>query len=131
MSLRTLLDLLGSYGVDAQGLDIDPGKLEALPVPSILVIDAHHCVVYEGMEPDGQHVRYFDPAGGRPRTYPVEEFRKHWTGAAVLFAPLPLSNLAFAATAGLAALGILLLFSAGRFLGRLRARRPAAVTVLG
>lgn len=129
VSLRTLLDLLGTYGVEARGLDIDPGRLETLPVPSMLVIDARHCVVYEGMEPDGQQVRYFDPAGGRPRSYPVDGFRKHWTGEAIVFDPLPLSNRAFARTAGLAALGMLLLAITGRSLGRRRARRPAPAAV--
>ncbi len=95
-NLQDLLNLLHAHGVSAQAIASDPPSLKNLPVPSILVVDDAHCIVFEGLEPDETRVRYFEPSVGKVRTVSCDEMQRHWTGEAIVFGPPALSGGRFA-----------------------------------
>lgn len=115
VSLQKLLDLLRSRGVSARALVGDRHRLEDVPVPAIVVVDQTHCVVYEGVEPGGQQVRFFEPASNQMRLVSRETFQRHWSGQVIVFEPPTLSPRAFTAVALLGMVGAVGLAFAGRW----------------
>jgi hypothetical protein len=102
-----LLGLFQSRGITAQALRGDPSRLETLPTLAILIIDDQHCIVYEGLDPENNMVRYFEPALGQIRSVPREEVQRHWSGEAIVL-QLPLLSLrAFGAVAFMGFAGII------------------------
>ena len=72
------------YGLSAEGYRRDPGRLFDLPFPMIIFWRFNHYLVLEGVR--GKNVFVVDPAEG-PRTLPMEEFDKGFTGICLAFAP--------------------------------------------
>jgi ABC-type bacteriocin/lantibiotic exporter with double-glycine peptidase domain len=83
-SAKTLLDAGRWYGLRARGVSLDVDQLEHLPPASVLHWSFSHFVVFERLEKDVVHI--VDPAYGRRRV-PFEEFRREFTGVALLFEP--------------------------------------------
>jgi hypothetical protein len=104
--LAGLVALAARFGGRAELRACDTAELASLPVPSILVIGSHHCLVYEGVSPDGQTVTVFEPADGRTRVVPASAVRAAWTGEVITFTEAPLSPAGFASVAGLVAVGV-------------------------
>lgn len=98
-SLQKLVELCGRRGVSAKTITTPPNTLHTLAVPSILVVDRGHAVVYLGTDPDGT-VTFFEPAAGKQMTAPREKVERNWSGEAVVFenpAPPPAFVLSVAA----------------------------------
>ena len=72
------------YGLRGRGVSIELDDLEYLEPASILHWSFNHFVVFERLEKDA--VRIVDPGFGR-RRISMEEFRKSFTGVALLFEP--------------------------------------------
>ena len=98
-----LVAALRKHGLPARAVVCDPAKIAELPVPSILVIDDSHCVVYEGFQPDGKTVRYYEPAHREYKTATAGAFLRDWSGQAIVFEEPQLSLVSFFALAGVAA----------------------------
>jgi ABC-type bacteriocin/lantibiotic exporter with double-glycine peptidase domain len=84
-----LLQVAESYGLRGRGVkvgekDEELEYLSALGLPAILFWQFRHFVVFERLGKEGVHV--VDPAFGRVLV-PPEEFRKSFTGVALLFEP--------------------------------------------
>jgi ABC-type bacteriocin/lantibiotic exporter with double-glycine peptidase domain len=71
-------------GLRARGVKCDVGDLQYLPPASVLHWDFNHFVVLERVRRGG--VDIVDPAFGR-RHIPMDRFRKHFTGVALVFDP--------------------------------------------
>ncbi len=123
-SIQNLLELFNSCNVPAHALVGDPRRLDDLPVPGILIVDDTHCIVFDGLEPDGQKVRYFEPALGEMRSVSRELIESHWSGEAIVFQRPMLSRRGFGATIFLATLAFLSFAAATRWL--VSHRRPLA-----
>ena len=93
--LEEVLRLIQMHGVQARGFRMKIDDIRSLPVPAIVVLDESHCVVFEGFEPKGDHIRYYEPATGQLLTAPVEALRTHWTGELIACEPPGLSRVAF------------------------------------
>jgi len=115
-SVPDLLELLSSYGMPGEMLSGDKTDLEALPSPAILLIGRSHCVVFEGLENEGQSVRYFEPSDGSMRTVPRAVMSRDWTGEVIVFGKPPLSWLGFLGWTTLSVSSVLLLFLGARYL---------------
>lgn len=102
-----LLALFQAHGVSATALHGERARLDTLPIPSILIIDDQHCIVYEGFDSENNTVRYYEPAMGRIRTVPREEVQRHWSGDAIVFQSPLLSLRSFGAVAFIGFIGIL------------------------
>jgi ABC-type bacteriocin/lantibiotic exporter with double-glycine peptidase domain len=103
-SLQKLVELCGRRGVTAKTITTPPNTLHTLAVPSTLVVDRGHAVVYLGTDPDGT-VSFFEPADGQRKTAPREKVERNWSGEAVVFedpAPPPAFVLSVAAVAATA-----------------------------
>src|SRR5215471_6825619 len=72
------------YGLRGRGVSLEIEDLPYLDTGAILHWAFNHFVVFEDLE-DGA-VRIVDPAFGRRRV-PMEEFRRSFTGVALLFEP--------------------------------------------
>ncbi len=112
VSAQALLDLCSSFGAPAKGVFGSRQNIESLPIPSILIIDSRHCVVYEGISPSGQEVRVFEPTNAGLRTVSMEVVQRQWTGEAIVFSEPQMSLAAFmcvifASMVGLASVVIL------------------------
>jgi hypothetical protein len=108
-ALESLLRVSNNCGLQAQGIVSDAKNLDILPVPSIIIVDKSHCVVYQGIESDGDTVRFFEPATGRNLTAPREKVVRNWTGEAIVFDRPRLSTSVFwiVATCAAIATGLL------------------------
>ncbi|SEU34066.1 peptidase domain-containing ABC transporter [Stigmatella erecta] len=84
VSALDILDAAHRYGLRGRGTRLEMEDLEYLPKGSILHWDFRHFVVFEGLR--AGHVDIVDPAMGR-RAVPLEQFRRHFTGVAVLLEP--------------------------------------------
>ena len=83
-SALTILGAARWYGLMARGVSLEVDDLDYLPPGCILHWNFRHFVVFEGV---GKHgVDLLDPAKGRRRV-PMEQFRKAFTGVALLFEP--------------------------------------------
>jgi hypothetical protein len=89
--------------LEARGVVVTTKDLGTLPIPSIIIVDRTHVVVYQGLSADGDVVRFFEPATGQLLTAPREKVVRSWTGEAIVFDGPRLSPAAFWAIAGCAA----------------------------
>jgi len=110
-----LLTVAAKYGMSARALAGDPTNYEALPVPSILILDSRHCVVYEGANANGQ-IQIFEPADGQRKEAIRERLSKRWTGEVIVFDTPALSWFGFSAWAIVAMCGVLLSAKTGSIL---------------
>jgi ATP-binding cassette, subfamily B, bacterial len=79
-----LLDAARSFDLRGRAVSIELEGLRFLTPGAILFWEFRHYVVFERSEKDGVHV--LDPATGR-RVVPFEQFRRSFTGVALLFEP--------------------------------------------
>jgi ATP-binding cassette, subfamily B, bacterial len=84
VSALDILDTAHRYGLRGRGTRLELEDLEYLPEGSILHWDFRHFVVFERLRTGMVHI--LDPAIGR-RALPLEQFRRHFTGVAVLLEP--------------------------------------------
>ncbi|MFB1483882.1 peptidase domain-containing ABC transporter [Corallococcus sp. RDP092CA] len=84
VSALDILDTAHRYGLRGRGTRLELEDLEFLPTGSILHWDFRHFVVFERLR--AGWVDIVDPAMGR-RSLPLEQFRRHFTGVAVLLEP--------------------------------------------
>src|SRR5216683_3587683 len=103
-SLEELLDLFSSYNISARALAGDASGLDDLAVPSILIVNDVHCVVFEGLVDGGQTVRFFEPAEGKIRTISRPAMERQWSGEVIVFTRPALSHHGFWALVALIAL---------------------------
>ncbi len=71
-------------GLRGRGVRLEIEGLRHLPRASILHWDFNHFVVFDRLR--GDNVEVIDPAHGR-RSVPLDRFRKHFTGIALVFEP--------------------------------------------
>lgn len=79
-----LIRAAAHYGLRGRGIALDVDDLDYLPRGAVLHWGFFHYVVYESHDAKG--VQVVDPALGRRRV-PWDEFRKEFTGVALLFEP--------------------------------------------
>ena len=83
-SAKSILRAARSYGLEAKGYRVAPEALEGMQ-PAILHWDFNHFVVFCGFDSHGRAC-INDPGFG-PVKYPVDQFRKHFTGVCLTFQP--------------------------------------------
>src|SRR5262249_52533834 len=115
-NLEELVRLANSYGQPAQALASSKPNLDDLYVPTILVVGDSHCIVFEGFEPGGQRVRYFEPAQGKIKTISRQGLERQWSGKAIVFARPALSSRGFIAIMILAAIATIGMATGSKFL---------------
>lgn len=84
ISARALLEAGKRFGLVGRAAQVQLEQLELLDPGTILHWEFRHFVVFERLGRKGVHV--VDPAFGR-RVVPLEQFRKSFTGVALLFEP--------------------------------------------
>jgi ABC-type transport system involved in cytochrome bd biosynthesis fused ATPase/permease subunit len=84
-SLDTLRTVARGCGFDAEGFEVPPDTLEALPAPAILHWRRGHFVVFEGLAPGG--VSIVDPVGGRV-LMPHDQLARLYSGYALVLEPV-------------------------------------------
>lgn len=107
VSLQSLLDVCATSGVRAAAILCESRDVRTLPVPSIVVVDQSHCVVYLGAEADGDLVRYHEPATDRVLIAPRSRVERNWTGEAIVFGSPALSPAIFYSVVAVVAAGTL------------------------
>ena len=83
-SAKDILRAARSYGLDAKGYRTSPEALEGRQ-PAIIHWNFQHFVVFRGFDRKGRAC-INDPGIG-PVRWPMEEFRKHYTGVCLTFQP--------------------------------------------
>jgi len=83
-SAKMILRAARHYGLDAKGYRTSPEALEGKQ-PAIIHWNFEHFVVFRGFDSKGRACLN-DPAAG-PVKWPMEEFRKHFTGVCLTFKP--------------------------------------------
>lgn len=83
-SAKSILRAARNYGLDAKGFRMSPEALEGKQ-PAIIHWNFEHFVVFRGFDKKGRACLN-DPGSG-PVKWPMEEFRKHFTGVCLTFAP--------------------------------------------
>jgi prepilin-type processing-associated H-X9-DG protein len=106
-NVQRLLEVMRSQGVPARAAVGDPTDYKSLPVPSILIIDSRHCVVFEGLDADG-NVQYFEPSDGQCKLAARDRLTPHWTGEVITFERPAMTWGAFLAWTAFAAMAVLL-----------------------
>ncbi len=81
---QSIIDAARWYGMRGRGVAVEIDQLEYLDPGTILHWEFRHFVVFDRLRKDG--VEVVDPALGRRRV-PMEEFRRAFTGVALLFEP--------------------------------------------
>jgi ABC-type bacteriocin/lantibiotic exporter with double-glycine peptidase domain len=89
LSLRTLRDLLGTFGLRTSGLRVAGEGFREIPLPAIVKWDEAHYVVLERVA--NNRLTIVDPAHGRA-VVGVAEFREHFQGVALV--PVDASGMA-------------------------------------
>lgn len=84
LSAAALVKAARHFNLRGQGIRVDIDDLEYLPRGAVLHWNFNHFVVFESLRRDG--VAVVDPAFGR-RTVPMEDFRRSFTGVAVVLDP--------------------------------------------
>src|SRR5262249_61893180 len=79
-----ILQAASLYGLRGRGVKVELDDLEFLTIGAILHWEFRHFVVFERLR--RRSVDIVDPASGRRRV-PIEEFRRAFTGVAVLLDP--------------------------------------------
>jgi ABC-type bacteriocin/lantibiotic exporter with double-glycine peptidase domain len=101
VSASKLLEASAKHGLPARALKGDPKHYQALPVPSILILDSRHCVVYDGEDADGQ-IRIFEPGDGQRKIAIRDRLSQRWTGEVIVFERPALTWFGFSAWATVA-----------------------------
>ena len=83
-SAKSLLQAARNYGLDAKGFRTTPESLEGRQ-PAIIHWNFDHFVVFRGF--DGKGNACLNDPGAGPVKWPMEEFRKHYTGVCLTFEP--------------------------------------------
>ena len=83
-SAKMILQAARNYGLDAKGFRMSPEALEGKQ-PAIIHWNFEHFVVFRGFDSKGRAC-INDPGIG-PVKWPMEEFRKHYTGVCLTFEP--------------------------------------------
>ena len=83
-SAKSILRAARNYGLEAHGYKVTPEALEGHQ-PAIIHWNFEHFVVFRGFDRKGRACLN-DPGVG-PVKYPMEEFRKHFTGVCLTFKP--------------------------------------------
>ena len=83
-SAKMILRAARNYGLDAKGFRMSPEALEGKQ-PAIIHWNFEHFVVFRGFDRKGRACLN-DPGAG-PVKWPMEEFRKHFTGVCLTFEP--------------------------------------------
>ena len=83
-SAKDILRAARGYGLDAKGFRMSPEALEGKQ-PAIIHWNFNHFVVFRGFDRKGRACLN-DPGVG-PVKWPMEEFRKHFTGICLTFEP--------------------------------------------
>ena len=83
-SAKMILQAARNYGLDAKGFRMSPEALEGKQ-PAIIHWNFEHFVVFRGFDSKGRAC-INDPGIG-PVKWPMEEFRKHFTGVCLTFEP--------------------------------------------
>ena len=83
-SAKMILRAARNYGLDAKGFRMSPEALEGKQ-PAIIHWNFEHFVVFRGFDRKGRAC-INDPGIG-PVKWPMEEFRKHFTGVCLTFEP--------------------------------------------
>lgn len=83
-SAKDILRAARGYGLEAKGFRMSPEALEGKQ-PAIIHWDFNHFVVFRGFDSKGRACLN-DPGAG-PVKWPMEEFRKHFTGICLTFEP--------------------------------------------
>ncbi len=125
-SLQDVLKLLESRGQTGIALKFDPAHLDRVPVPAILLANESHCVVYEGLEPEGETARYFEPSTGEMRRVTRRGLLKEWSGEAIVFERPPLSRIAFGLVALIGAASVPILWMGWQLRGERTRRRMSS-----
>ncbi|RKG70016.1 peptidase domain-containing ABC transporter [Corallococcus sp. CA054B] len=84
ISARTLLETGRRFGLVSRAVQVDMDQLQLLTPGAVLHWEFRHFVVFERLARQGVDV--VDPSFGRRRV-PLEQFRKAFTGVALLFEP--------------------------------------------
>jgi len=84
LSAKDILRAARSYGLEAKGFRTLPEALEGKQ-PAIIHWNFEHFVVFRGFDRKGRAC-INDPEAG-PVKWPMEEFRKHYTGVCLTFKP--------------------------------------------
>jgi ABC-type bacteriocin/lantibiotic exporter with double-glycine peptidase domain len=84
MTAQDILNIARHYGLRGRGVSIDIEELELLDRASILHWNFDHFVVFDKLEKNA--VQIVDPGSGRRRV-PMEQFRRSFTGVALLLEP--------------------------------------------
>jgi len=84
MTAQDILNVARFYGLRGRGVSIDIEELELLDRGSILHWNFDHFVVFDKL--DKKSVQIVDPGAGRRRV-PMEQFRRSFTGVALLLEP--------------------------------------------
>jgi hypothetical protein len=86
LSLLEMQELAREHGLEASGWRLELEALARAPLPAVAHYEDHYVVV-DRIDPDGTvHVR--DPSLGRV-AFSAGRFRRLWTGAVLLFGPVP------------------------------------------
>ena len=83
-SAKSILRAARYYGLEAKGFRMEPEALEGTQ-PAIIHWNFEHFVVFRGFDKKG-NACLNDPGSG-PVKWPMEEFRKHFTGICLTFKP--------------------------------------------
>lgn len=83
-SAKSILSAARYYGLEAKGFRMSPEALEGKQ-PAIIHWNFDHFVVFRGFDRQGRACLN-DPGFG-PVKYPMEEFKKHFTGVCLTFQP--------------------------------------------
>lgn len=83
-SAKSILGAARYYGLEAKGFRMSPEALEGKQ-PAIIHWNFDHFVVFRGFDRQGRACLN-DPGFG-PVKYPMEEFKKHFTGVCLTFQP--------------------------------------------
>ena len=83
-SAKSILRAARNYGLEAKGFRMSPEALEGKQ-PAIIHWNFEHFVVFRGFDRKGRACLN-DPGSG-PVKWPMEEFRKHFTGVCLTFQP--------------------------------------------
>jgi ABC-type bacteriocin/lantibiotic exporter with double-glycine peptidase domain len=110
ISVADLLALLREHGVSASLVKDDSADLGEIPPYSILFVGKAHCVVFVGMEKQGESVRYIEPSDGSLRSVPRSVMNRDWTGEAILIQSPELGWLQFLSLLGVSLTGVILLW---------------------
>ena len=83
-SAKSILRAARNYGLEAKGFRMEPEALEGTQ-PAIIHWNFEHFVVFRGFDKKGN--AYLNDPGSGPVKWPMEEFRKHFTGICLTFKP--------------------------------------------